>query len=106
MGCCTIVIVRYIMKKSLKNSGPDGWQIEQVLAKITNPKLMELFLEDILTPAELVEIKRRMQIIKLLKQGLTQRTVAKKLKIAIATITRGARMLKNPHGGFNRIFKQ
>ncbi len=67
---------------------------------------MALFLEDLLTPQELAEIKRRMSIVKLLQQGLPQRTVAKKLKIAIATITRGARTLKNPAGGFNQIFKQ
>lgn len=94
------------MKKSHKNSDSDNWQIEQVLAKITDPKLMKLFLEDILTPTEFAEIKRRMQIIKLLKHGLTQREVARRLKIAIATITRGARMLKNPKGGFNQIFKK
>lgn len=67
---------------------------------------MILFLHDVLTPAELAEIKRRMQIIKLLKQGLAQREVARRLKIAIATITRGARVLKNPQGGFNQIFKK
>ena len=82
------------------------WEISAVLAKIKDPKLMGLFLKDLLTPREFEEIKRRMSIVKLLHQGLPQRVVAKKLKIAIATITRGARVLKNPRGGFNQIFKK
>ncbi len=93
------------MAKTKKN-GKSDWSPERVLAKITNPGQMLLFLKDLLTPAELEEIKRRLKIIRLLKQGLPQRTVAKKLKIAIATITRGSLMLKNPKGGFNRIFKK
>ncbi len=93
------------MSKTSKNKASD-WSPERVLAKITNIGQMSLFLKDLLTPAELEEIKRRLKIIKLLKQGLPQREVAKKLKIAIATITRGSLMLKNPKGGFNRIFKK
>ena len=92
------------MSETNKNSESD-WSPERVLAKITNPKQMFLFLKDLLTPAELEEIKRRLQIIKFLKQGLPQREVAKKLKIAIATITRGSRVLKNPNGGFNKVLK-
>ena len=92
------------MAKTKKN-GKSDWSPETVLARITNPGQMLLFLKDLLTPAEHQEIKRRLKIIKLLKRGLPQREVAKKLKIAIATITRGAMVLKNPQGGFNRILK-
>ena len=92
------------MSKTSKKEA--DWSPESVLAKINDVKPMSAFLKDLLTPAEYEEIKRRLQIIKLLKQGLPQREVAKKLKIAIATITRGSRMLKNPKGGFNKIFKK
>ncbi|MFA6304354.1 MAG: Trp family transcriptional regulator [Patescibacteria group bacterium] len=89
----------------MKKDTLTDWEINKVLAKIKDPKFMAIFLKDLLTPAELAEIKRRLSIVKLLHQGLPQRVVAKKLKIAIATITRGARMLKNPQGGFNQILK-
>jgi Trp operon repressor len=87
------------MKNKAKN------QLADLLAQIKEPRLMALFLADLLTPAELAEINRRLKIIKLLKQDMPQRAVAKKLRIAIATITRGARVLKNPQGGFNKVFK-
>jgi TrpR family trp operon transcriptional repressor len=92
------------MRKNYKNDILN-WEIIKVLSKIKNPKLMALFLKDLLTQQELVEIKRRWQIINLLDSGLPQRSVAKKLKIAIATVSRGSRMLKNPQGGFNQILK-
>ncbi|MDP2586907.1 MAG: Trp family transcriptional regulator [Candidatus Komeilibacteria bacterium] len=91
------------MSKTSKKEA--DWSVERILTNIKDVKLMSVFLKDLLTPSELEEIKRRLKIIGLLKQGMPQREVAKKLKIAIATITRGARMLKNPNGGFNKLFK-
>lgn len=91
---------------SKTQSKEDDWLVEKVLAKITNVKLMSALLKDLLTPAELKEIRGRLKIVRLLHRGLPQRAVAQKLKIAIATITRGARVLKNPQGGFNKVFNK
>ncbi|MBI2051690.1 helix-turn-helix domain-containing protein [Candidatus Roizmanbacteria bacterium] len=52
------------------------------------------FLNGILTPKELEEISRRLQIVKMLKRGIPQHTIAKKLGAGVATITRGSRELK------------
>jgi len=56
-----------------------------------------------LTPAELDEISRRLQIVKMLKKGIPQRIIAKNLNVAIATIGRGARELKYGKAGFKNI---
>lgn len=71
-----------------------------------DPKLFELFLKDLLTPRELREIGVRWQIIKRLAQGENQRVIAGDLKIGIATVTRGSRMLSNPSGGFNLMLEK
>jgi TrpR family trp operon transcriptional repressor len=51
-------------------------------------------LEGLLTPAELHAISQRLQITRLLKAGLSQREVAKRLGVGIATVTRGSRALQ------------
>lgn len=58
---------------------------------------MKNFLESVLTPKELDSIPKRLEIVRLLKQGLNQRKIAQKLKTGIATVTRGAHELKINH---------
>lgn len=58
------------------------------------------FLVDILTPAEYNEIARRWQIVKQLSRRVPQRKIARDLHVGVATITRGARELLDPKGGF------
>lgn len=78
-------------------------EIIKVLSQIKDPKVMEAFLKDLLTPQELEEITSRWQLVKLLNQGLSQRKIAKKLGISIATVTRGSKWLKYGFGGFKKI---
>jgi len=59
-----------------------------------NPKSMEKILSGLLTPSELSEISKRLQILKLLESGMPQRQIAEKLGVGIATVTRGSRALK------------
>ncbi len=61
---------------------------------IKNKKEMEDFLMGLLTPAELEEIPKRLQIVIRLLKGQSQRQVADKLGVGLATVTRGARELK------------
>ena len=63
------------------------------------------FLQNILTPAELDEIAARLQIVKLLKKGISQRDVAEKLGVSIGTVSRGARELKYGAPGFKTVLK-
>ncbi len=61
---------------------------------------------DLLTPAEWADISQRWQIVKQLRQGLPQRTIAKNLNLSIAKITRGSRVLLDKHGAFNQILNR
>ncbi len=69
------------------------------------PELLQLFLEDILTPAEYKAIVTRWQIVKRLKRGENQRAIAEALKIGIATVTRGSRELADDDGGFATVLR-
>lgn len=55
---------------------------------------LEQALTDLLTPSELSEISKRLQIFKRLEAGVPQRQIADELGVGIATVTRGSRVLK------------
>ena len=78
-------------------------ELAKTVAKINDTKLAEDFLHNILTPSELDEISRRLQIFKLLNDGMPQRKVAKELNVALATVGRGARELKYGKPGFIKL---
>lgn len=66
----------------------------ETLLKIKTKGAMLDFLRGILTPKELKQLPTRLQIIKKLKSGTSQKNIAKSLGVGIATVTRGSRELK------------
>ncbi len=50
-------------------------------------------LHALLTPAELRELPNRLKITQLLKEGVPQRDIAKRLGVGIATVTRGSKAM-------------
>lgn len=83
-----------VMKKNLH-------ELINVVLTITDEKDMRNFFEGIFTPNELEEIPTRLQIIKMLKKGVSQHEIAEKLGVGIATVTRGATEIKK--GRFKTI---
>lgn len=76
-------------------------ELVQTLAAFSDHKQLRKFLEAILTPKELDEIPKRLQIIKMLKKGVAQRDISAKLKVGVATITRGSKELQQ--GNFKDV---
>ncbi|PIX81772.1 MAG: transcriptional regulator [Candidatus Pacebacteria bacterium CG_4_10_14_3_um_filter_34_15] len=72
-----------------------------VMLQVQNQEDMLDLLKGLLTVGELEEIARRLQIVKLLKAGMSQRDIAEKLKVGITTVTRGSKELKQ--GRFLKI---
>ncbi len=66
-----------------------------LLCTISDSDEMNAVLEALLTGKELEEIARRVQIFRLLAKPLTQREVAARLGVGIATVTRGAHAIKS-----------
>ena len=69
-------------------------ELIKVLLNIKNKNEMEDFLFGILTPKELEEIPMRLQIVKMLKKGIAQHNISEKLKVGIATVTRGSKEIQ------------
>ena len=70
------------------------------LLHIDSKEDMEDFLRGILTPAEIEELPKRLQIIKLLKAGMPQKEIAERLGVGIATVTRGSKEVKKGRFGY------
>lgn len=79
-------------------------ELEKLLIKIAeHPAIFHEFLFDLLSPAEYKELSVRWQIVKMLKNRISHREIAKKLKVSVATVTRGSRELANKKGGFQVV---
>jgi TrpR family transcriptional regulator, trp operon repressor len=74
--------------------------VEQLL-DVKNHAEMRDFLVGLFTPKELDKLMTRLKIVKLLKKGLSQHKIAEKLKVGVATVTRGSREIKN--GRFSNV---
>ena len=73
----------------------------ETLLQVQNRDDMFDLLKGLLTLGELEEVSCRLQIVKLLKAGMPQREIAEKLRVGIATVTRGSKELKQ--GRFKKI---
>jgi TrpR family trp operon transcriptional repressor len=73
----------------------------EAFLNIKSKKEMLDFLQGILTPQELDELPRRLEIVKMLKKGIPQHEVSKKLGVGVATVTRGSKELQK--GRFSKI---
>lgn len=80
-------------------------ELVDIIVSLKKKGVTLAFLRNILTPAELEEIATRLQIVKLLKKGVSQREVAEKLGVSIVTVSRGARELKYGESGFKKVLK-
>ena len=76
-------------------------QLAQQLRSIESEREMIKFLEGILTPQELIEIPKRLVIVKMLKKGTPQHEISRKLGVGIATVTRGSKELQK--GRFQNV---
>ena len=77
-----------------------GELVEAFLANKSKSEMLD-FLKGILTPRESEELTTRLQIVKLIKKGLPHQEIARRLKVGVATVTRGSRELS--FGRFKKV---
>ena len=81
-------------------------EIARLLAETNQQKLIQEFLESILTPAELVAISSRWEIVKMLDKGVSQRKIAKELHLSLCKITRGSKELKKENSPMKKMINK
>lgn len=90
----------------MKTSKKHLQDLYELLASPKNAADVQQLLKDLLTPQERGKLAERWQLVKLLASGMTQRKVAKTLKISISKVTRGSRQLQFGSGGFKKYMKK
>lgn len=84
-----------------------GKELENLIRRASKrPPLLHKFFFDLLTEREYKDLAIRWQIVKLLEQGVPQHSIAKLLKISVATVTRGSKQMSGHPGGFRAMLKK
>lgn len=91
----------------MKNNEDYKWKLTRLLGIVSRDgNLLYKFLQDLLSPYEFTDLATRWQIVKQLDRRVSHRRIAKNLHISVATVNRGALMLKNKTGGFKQVLNK
>lgn len=66
-----------------------------IIKKIKTDKEVSDFFKELLTESELETLSKRWRILNMLKEGYTQREIAKELQVSLCKVTRGAKIIKD-----------
>lgn len=80
-------------------------ELSQILSKINDPYDINKFFDEILTDREKKDILLRWELMKMLKNGIPQRTIASELGISLCKITRGSKIIKSKNSLIGKILK-
>jgi TrpR-related protein YerC/YecD len=79
--------------------------LAKVLSKITDEKIMQNFLRDVMTEKEIIEIATRLQAAKMLNEKINYDRVILKTNLSSRTVARISNWLKNGCGGYKEAIK-
>ncbi|NUJ97217.1 winged helix-turn-helix transcriptional regulator [Candidatus Gracilibacteria bacterium] len=66
--------------------------VSEIILKIETKEDLCDLIKDLFTPDEIIDVGARIQILRYLKKGLTQREISEKLRISLTTVSRGSRL--------------
>lgn len=64
------------------------------VSKLKTKEEVRDFFNEMLTDSEIETLSKRWQIMNMLRDGNTQRTIAQELQVSLCKVTRGAKILK------------
>ena len=73
----------------------DEAHLLNALCSIDDPVEMRRVLSDLLTRSEIVALQKRWAILCLLREGVPQREIARRIGGSLCNVTRGARLLRD-----------
>jgi TrpR family transcriptional regulator, trp operon repressor len=80
-------------------------EIALIFFNLEKKEDIEGFLNEIMTSTELKDLSLRWELMKKIKNGISQRKIASELGISLCKITRGSKILKNSNSVSNKILK-
>ena len=70
-------------------------EISKLVKSIDTEAEVTAFLRELLTESEIETLTKRWRILEMLKEGCTQREIAKELQVSLCKVTRGAKIMKD-----------
>lgn len=70
-------------------------ELSILLKKIDTSDEIANFFKELLTESELDTLSKRWRILTMLRNGCTQREIAKELQVSLCNITRGSKVIKD-----------
>lgn len=80
-------------------------QFAAALAAISDVKMMQNFLRDVMTEKEIIEISSRLEAAKMLQQGKKYTEIIEKTKLSSRTVARISDWMQNGEGGYEAALK-
>ena len=80
--------------------------IRKMLQQTKDNSDLDCVLSELLTESEIEKMYERVQIVECLHKGLSQRETSKKTTAAIATVTRGASLLKQNNSKLAEVIER
>lgn len=77
-----------------------------MVASLKTREEVKNFLKDLLTLSETVMLSRRIQVAKMLLEGVTHEEIKKELKVGFTTISNVERWLNNGFGGYKKVLEE
>jgi len=70
-------------------------EISEYINKMNSTDEIYEFFKELLTDSEIETLSKRWRILKMLKDGKTQRDIASELGVSLCKVTRGSKIIKN-----------
>lgn len=81
-------------------------ELVQAFARLKEPELVAAFLRDLCTVQELDALGQRLQVARLVNEGLSYQEISRRTGASTATITRVAQWLRRGEGGYVAVLKK
>jgi TrpR-related protein YerC/YecD len=81
-------------------------ELVQAVARLRDPEIVAAFLRDLCTSTELDAMGQRLQVARLVDDGMSYQEISRRTGASTATITRVAQWLHHGQGGYRAVLKK
>jgi TrpR-related protein YerC/YecD len=81
-------------------------ELVEALASLRDPIVVAAFLRDLCTSTELDAMGQRLQVARLVDQGMSYQEISRRTGASTATVTRVAQWLHHGEGGYSVVLKK